>query len=157
MRLINWIKAGLNRWRRRIEVMQYHDGFQWVYSAYYNEGYSLDYIERQIAPLGRADTTAFDRGAHDAITKLQWDLSKTIERNRNGDPVGVPYFIHPGNMDHTRVGQGPVVVYTVDSEKEKAARPPLQCDECGGTGVVYEGGLSMNPEIDNEVPCPVCH
>tara|TARA_Y100000034_G_C6827977_1_gene373471 strand:+ start:286 stop:642 length:357 start_codon:yes stop_codon:yes gene_type:complete len=95
MKLINWIKAGLNRWRRRIEVMQYHDGFQWVYSAYYNEGFSLDYIERQIAPLGRADTTAFDRGAHDAITKLQWDLSRTIERNRNGDPVGVPYFIDP--------------------------------------------------------------
>lgn len=131
MRLINWIKAGLKRWRHRIEVMQYHDGFQWVYSAYCNEGFSLDYIERQIAPLGCAASTAFDRGAHDAITRLQWDLSKTIERNRNGDPVGVPFFIDP-------------------------PRPPLQCDECGGTGVVYEGGLSMNPEIDNEVPCPVC-
>jgi len=119
MRLINWVKAGFNRWRRRIEVMQYHDGFQWVYSAYYNEGFSLDYIERQIAPLGRADSTAFDRGAHDAITKLQWDLSKTIERNRNGDPVGVPFLIDP-------------------------PRPPEQCDECGGTGASTNSGAMSN-------------
>lgn len=29
-----------------------------------------------------------------------------------------------------------------------------QCQVCNGEGHVYEGGMSMNPEVDNQVPCP---
>ncbi|ATN93290.1 hypothetical protein [Marinobacter phage PS6] len=32
----------------------------------------------------------------------------------------------------------------------------VSCPECDDTGVVHEGGMSMNPEVDNQVPCPQC-
>lgn len=30
------------------------------------------------------------------------------------------------------------------------------CPVCNDEGHVYEGGMSMNPEVDNQVPCPKC-
>jgi len=31
-----------------------------------------------------------------------------------------------------------------------------ECPNCEGAGHIYEGGMSMNPEVDNKVPCPDC-
>ena len=31
-----------------------------------------------------------------------------------------------------------------------------ECPNCEGAGHLYEGGMSMNPEVDNKVPCPDC-
>ncbi len=31
------------------------------------------------------------------------------------------------------------------------------CSCCDGWGYLYEGGMSMNPEIDNRAPCPNCN
>jgi len=31
-----------------------------------------------------------------------------------------------------------------------------ECPNCDDEGHIYEGGMSMNPEVDNRVPCPEC-
>jgi hypothetical protein len=35
--------------------------------------------------------------------------------------------------------------------------PSGYCSCCNGWGYLYEGGMSMNPEIDNKTPCPHCN
>ena len=32
----------------------------------------------------------------------------------------------------------------------------VECPQCDGSGTIHEGGMSMNPEIDNEITCPRC-
>jgi len=46
------------------------------------------------------------------------------------------------------------VTGTVDSAGDKASGC---CSSCGGWGYLYDGGMSMNPEIDNRAPCPNCN
>jgi DnaJ-class molecular chaperone len=31
------------------------------------------------------------------------------------------------------------------------------CPECDGWGMIWEGGMSLNPEVDNERACPRCN
>lgn len=130
MKLIDWIADGLNRWRKRIENMQYNDGVNWAYSAYYDSGWSLEEVENQSHPFGGGSRNAFERGVLQAVLTIEAQLAaRNLRTNQNGEPVDVPFFI---------------------------PNRPLQCDDCEDTGVIYEGGMSMNPEVDNQVPCPSC-
>ncbi|WP_394131862.1 hypothetical protein [Marinobacter nauticus] len=145
MKLIDWIADGLNRWRKRIENMQYNDGVTWAYSAYYDSGWSLEEVENQSHPFGGGPRNAFERGVLQAVLTIEAQLAaKNLRTNQNGEPVDVPFFIHP-LYNETEV----------ERWRERVHEPP-ECDECGGTGVIYEGGMSMNPEVDNQVPCPTC-
>ena len=35
-------------------------------------------------------------------------------------------------------------------------RETVVCPKCDGWGTLWEGGLSLNPEIDNATVCPEC-
>jgi len=142
MKLIDWIADGLNRWRKRIENMQYNDGVTWAYLAYYDSGWSLEEVENQSHPFGGGPRNAFERGVLQAVRTIETQLAaRNLRTNQNGEPVDVPFFIHPSNIH-------PGNIWSEDA--------PYQCDDCEDTGVIYEGGMSMNPEVDNQVQCPTC-
>ena len=137
MSLIAKIRTIWYRWRQQVSHRQYEKGWNDAHTIYLSGGWSLDELEILTRPVGDQPLTPFEHGVRDAVSHLRNHLDPTnttgeIETNDNGDPVGVPYFIHQGNF-----------------------HPPM-CPYCEGAGVIYEGGMSMNPEIDNEVPCSRC-
>lgn len=156
-KIISYIRLRLAAWREHRGQKQFQLGYRWARVNYFVEDRDLDWITRQVAKLGGGDpyATPLGFGVMKAVWEIQrleltesrlqeigrkgWQrlseatpedrekLHEYHETNANGDPVGVPFFIDP-----------PV------------------CPDCEGAGVIYEGGMSMNPEIDNDVPCPRC-
>lgn len=110
MKLIKAFKQKLAAWRQHREDQQFLTGYRWARMAYYEEGRTLGFIEREISPLGRRPKSSFDHGVHHAIRELRkleimsdrldrlyqalnTEHDEVTETNANGDPVGVPYFI----------------------------------------------------------------
>lgn len=41
-------------------------------------------------------------------------------------------------------------------KESKLGSQRVDCPQCDGAGTIHEGGMSMNPEIDNAITCPRC-
>lgn len=98
MKLINWLTTAVEQWRQRTDDMQYESGYDWVHQEFYNNGLGLMHIMRDFSPV----RTAFDRGVMQAAIDLErkqatLNAANEIEFNGNGEPVGVPFFIHQTN------------------------------------------------------------
>lgn len=97
MKLISKLTGVFNRWRQRVDEIQYHDGYHWAKDVYFRGDLSFQALLDAATPV----TCAFERGVMQAVIDIERDNNPEPEVNVVGEPVGVPFFVEmvPGHKD----------------------------------------------------------
>lgn len=98
MKIISKITTVFKRWRKRLDDIQYQDGYDWARKTYFDGRLPIKELLDAAIPI----TCAFDRGVLQAVINIERDNEAKKQVNLNGEPVGVPFFIHPSNLPPAR-------------------------------------------------------
>ncbi|ATN93285.1 hypothetical protein [Marinobacter phage PS6] len=125
--MISKITTVFKRWRKRLDDIQYQDGYDWARKTYFDGRLPIKELLDAAIPV----TCAFDRGVLQAVIDIERNKAARMNTNLVGEPVGVPFMVefNPGQQHKIhRFGPGsevppydfvddePIELYTADPD-----------------------------------------